>query len=62
MATEKTAAVLTIKNAADMSPKGRREIADWLREQAKTLEAEGVQYSSRFRARYLYRSGDDANG
>lgn len=54
MATEKSAAVLTIKDAADMTDEGRRQVAKWLRKQARWLEEAGQEYSPRFRARYLY--------
>lgn len=51
---EKCAASITIHDAADMSFKGKKEIADWLRKQAKMLLKEGDNYSTRFRASYLY--------
>lgn len=51
---EKSAAVLTIHCASDMTSEGRTEIANWLRKQAKWLEDAGDNYSSRFVARYLY--------
>ena len=53
---EQSAAVLTIKRAADMTPKGAREIAAWLRRQADMLERpeERKQLADRYRARYLY--------
>jgi hypothetical protein len=54
-AKEKAAAVLTLKDADKMTAKGRRQIAAWLRKQADALQAEGNNYASRFRARYLYR-------
>jgi len=50
----KSAAVLTIKDAADMTPEGRKAIAEWLRRHAQYLVAQGKDYSPRFRARYLY--------
>lgn len=50
----KSAAVLTIKDADQMDDDGRRNVAGWLRRQAASLEREGSQYASRFRARYLY--------
>jgi hypothetical protein len=55
METEKSAAVLTIKDAGNMTPEGRKEVADWLRQCAKTLVKHGKDYAPRFRARYLYR-------
>jgi hypothetical protein len=54
MATEKSAAVLTIKDADKMTEEGRRSVAKWLRRQARFLEEHGTDYSTRFRARYLY--------
>lgn len=51
---EKTAAIVTIKDASAMSPEGKKEIAEWLRRQAKQLLKEGHNYSGRFTARYLY--------
>lgn len=52
---EKSAAVITIKDAPAMTKKGRKEVADWMRDQAKFLEEDGARFSNRFRARYLYR-------
>ena len=52
---QKSAAIVTIKDAAKMSPKGRKDIANWLRRQAAFLERSADQLSSRFTARYLYR-------
>jgi chromosomal replication initiation ATPase DnaA len=49
-----SAAILTIKDAANMTPKGRRQVADWLRRQAKDLLSLGDQYDKTLRARYLY--------
>lgn len=56
MATEKSAAVLTIKDAAKMTPAGARAVASWLRKQAGYLEQanERKALSDRYRARYLY--------
>jgi hypothetical protein len=53
---EESAAIVTIKRAADMSAKGRRDIARWLRRQAMFLERHAKELSPRFTARYLYRS------
>lgn len=53
---EKCAAVLTIYRPGEMSPKGRKAIAAWLRDKADHFEAEGDKYDDkRFTARYLYR-------
>ncbi|BAQ18317.1 hypothetical protein [Methyloceanibacter caenitepidi] len=51
--TEKEHAVLTLKHAGEWSPEGRKDVANWLREQAASLEQEGDTYASRYRARYL---------
>lgn len=58
MATKKTknpslaAASVRIIDAADMTKKGRKAIADWLRSTADDLEELGDQYSGQFIARY----------
>lgn len=52
--TTKTAATINIINPSDMTAKGRKEIAAWLKRQAQHLEKHGDQYAKRFRARYLY--------
>ena len=52
---EKSAAIVTIFKAPDMTKRGRKRIADWLRRQAGFLESNGDELSSRFTARYLYR-------
>jgi len=49
-----SAAILTIKCAADMTPRGRKAIAAWLRQQADHLQQDGAVYGPRFTARYLY--------
>jgi hypothetical protein len=52
---EKSAAVISIFAASEMTPKGRREIAAWLRRHADMLVKEGKKYTSgRFTGRYLY--------
>lgn len=51
---EKSAAILTIKDAPRMTPKGRREVAAWLRMHANYLVKYGHEYSPRFTGRYLY--------
>lgn len=51
-----SAAVLTIRHAPGMTPKGRRDIARWLHKQADMLLAEGKNYTKgRYTARYLHR-------
>jgi hypothetical protein len=52
---EKSAAIITIKDAPEMTRRGRREIAKWMRRQADFLESDGTAFSKRFTARYLYR-------
>lgn len=49
------AAVITVRQAKDMTKKGRKQIADWMRKQAAFLEENGDCFSDRFTARYLYR-------
>jgi hypothetical protein len=51
----KSAAIVKIKRAAHMSPKGRKDIARWLRRQAAFLEGHAKELSDRFTARYIYR-------
>lgn len=51
---EKSAAILTIKDASDMTPKGVKEIAAWIRKQADMLEKHSGELAGTFRARYLY--------
>ena len=55
MKRDKSAAILTIKRAPDMSPSGRRAIAKWLKSCAALLLKEGKNLGPRFTARYLYR-------
>jgi hypothetical protein len=54
MAKEESAAILTIKEANNMTKKGKKQIANWLRQQADNLEKDGHLYAENFRARYLY--------
>jgi hypothetical protein len=49
-----SAAIVTIKSADEMTPKGRKEIAAWLRMHANYLTKYGDKYSGRFIGRYLY--------
>ena len=51
----KSAAMLTIRNASEMTPKVRREIANWLEKQARLLLEHPKELSARYTARYLYR-------
>lgn len=50
---DKTIAKLTIYQAAEMGVEGRAVLAEWLRDKADDLEAEGERYSHQFVARYL---------
>lgn len=50
---EKVCASVHIYDAPDMTAKGRRQIAAWLRKHAAWLEKEGSNYSKRFRGRYF---------
>lgn len=50
-----SAAILTIKGAARMTPKGRLAIAEWLEKQAKDLVTYGSEYSETLRSHYRYR-------
>jgi hypothetical protein len=49
----KVIATLEIKNAAKMTEEGRKEVADWLKEQAKELIKDGKDYAKRFRSCYM---------
>lgn len=49
----KSVAVLAIKDAASMTPAGRKVIAKWLRSHADLILAEGYNYAPKFRGRYL---------
>ena len=53
----KSAAVVTIRGALDMTPDGRKAIATWLRKQATNLVKHGKDYAGGFQARYLYQDG-----
>jgi hypothetical protein len=50
----KVAAVVHIKSAANMTNKGRQEIAAWLRKQAAYLVSHGAKFSNNYRGRYYY--------
>lgn len=49
-----SAAIVTIRDAGNMTTKGRRDIAKWLRKQADFLLKNHKQLSKRFTARYQY--------
>ena len=52
----KSAAILTVHDISDMTPKGRRSIIKWLRRQADDIEKyhKVPGFSKRYTARYLY--------
>lgn len=52
MKTRQPHAVVTIRRASTWTDSDRKEIAHWLREQAKALIKDGRNYSLRFTARY----------
>jgi hypothetical protein len=54
MKKERSAAILSIKDADKMSKKGRKAIAKWLQMHAQYLLQYGPNYAGRFRARYIY--------
>jgi hypothetical protein len=51
---DKSAAVVTVFRADEMTSRGRKQVAAWLRQQASMLEKEGKNYAKRFTGRYLY--------
>ena len=57
-AKTKSAAVVTIFDAPEMTLEGRKNVAKWLRQQARFLEKYGPELAARFTARYLY-PGDE---
>jgi acetylglutamate kinase len=50
----KAAAIITLRDADKMSNEGRKEVAAWMRETAKSLVKDGNVYSGEIRFRYLY--------
>lgn len=52
---DKTAAILTIFNPADMSAEGKKDVLKWLKRQVRFFEKYGNTMASRFCARYLYK-------
>jgi len=55
MTKQKSAAIVTIRDASLMTKRGRKAVAAWLRRHAVMLEQHGREYSTRFTGRYLYR-------
>jgi hypothetical protein len=56
---ERSAAILTILDGANMTPKGKCDIARWLRRQARFLTMHGYEMSNRYTARYIYSPATD---
>lgn len=54
--TRKSAAILTIYDISNMTPKGRKAVLGWLKRQIKDIEKyhKVPGFSKRFTARYLY--------
>lgn len=52
----KAAAILTIHDAAKMTPKGRAAVVKWITKQAVLLDQYPDQLSTRYTARYLYKT------
>ncbi len=51
---EKVAAKVTIHRGSEMTKRGRRQIANWLRRQAAFLESHGDEMANRFTASWRY--------
>ena len=51
---DKTAAIITVHRARDMTKAGRKRIATWLRSCADHLETYGDLYDKKFVARWCY--------
>ena len=51
----KSAAILTIFRAGEMTRRGRKDILCWLRRQAKLFERDADKLATRYTARYLYK-------
>lgn len=60
--TDRVIARVHIDQAGEMTEEGRKEVADWLRHQADTLEEEGHDYSTNFVARYIVHVKETVNG
>lgn len=52
---EKPIATLTIRFGAKATPKGRKQIAAWLRKEARHLERCGREYAPRVSCRFWQR-------
>jgi hypothetical protein len=53
-AAEHAVAVVIIHRAAEMTPRGREKVAEWLCAQAVTLLRDSASLGPRYRARYMY--------
>ncbi len=51
---DEAAAIVTIRRPSEMTARGRKDIAAWLRRQARFLETHAHQMADRFTARYMY--------
>ncbi len=51
----KAAATVTIREAAKMTAKGRKKVANWLRGRAKLLENHADLLAPRFTSKYFYK-------
>jgi len=54
----KSVATIVIRDSDIMRVKERKQVADWLRKQARDLTKEGYKYSHVFTARYFWK-GDE---
>ena len=48
-----TLADLKLRYVADMTPKGRKELAEWLEAQAEAVRKEGKDFHKNYRARII---------
>ena len=49
------AARFTVRRASEMTPKGRKQIAKWLRDEAVKLDRDGADYSATFVSRFWFK-------
>jgi hypothetical protein len=61
---ERSAAILTIHNAASYSVQGKADILAWLKEQVASFEKDSSSFAKNYRARYLYcdKGSDELDG
>lgn len=55
---ERPIATVIIRRAGEMTPAGRRVIAEWLRGQAAALMRKGKRYAPHYTARYMAKPTD----